>query len=133
MKSKRLLIGFFILIAMAAILWNVLSQPGTADLKGNFKQVAFSRSIQNSGPVIRVYAVTLSDTLWKQMSEYGDYMPYNKYGSTKVYFFLNSGPYPKQVSIGDVNFDSKFNSYCLGVYQKDVMSQVTLKKLPFAK
>jgi hypothetical protein len=133
MKSKRLLIGFLIVIAMATILWNVLSQPGVADLKGNFKQVAFSRSIQNSGPVIRVYAVTLSDTLWKQMSEYGDYMPYNKYGNTKVYFFLNTAPYPKQVSLGDVNFDSKFNGYCVGFYQKDVMSQVRLKKLPFAK
>ncbi|WP_426670110.1 hypothetical protein ACPPVU_02465 [Mucilaginibacter sp. McL0603] len=133
MKRKRLLIGFLTVIAMAAILWNALSQPGIADLKGNFKQVAFSRSVQNSGPVIRVYAVTLSDTLWKQMMEYGDYMPHNKYGSTKVYFFLNTGPYPQQVSIGDVNFDSKFNGYCVGFYQKDAMSQVRLKKLPFAK
>jgi len=132
MKNKRALLWGFVVIALALMLWNVLSQPGTADLKGNFKEAAFIRNDQNTGPVIRVYAVTLSDTLWKQMNDYGNFMPYNKYGNTKVYFFLNTRPYPKKVTIGDVNFDSQFNKYCIGLYQKDVMSQVSLKKMPFA-
>jgi len=131
MKNKRAILWVFVLVVLALILWNVFTQPGTADLKGNFKEAAFTRNEQNTGPVIRVYAVTLSDTLWKQMVDYGNFMPYNKYGNTKVYFFLNSKPYPKQVTIGDVNFDSRFNKYCIGLYQKDVMSQVSLKKLPF--
>lgn len=118
-------------VAAALVLWNFLSQPGTADLKGNFKETAFTRNEQNTGPVIRVYAVTLSDTLWKEMTDYGNFMPYNKYGNTKVYFFLNNKPYPKQVTIGDINFDSSFNKYCIGIYQKDVMSQVSFKKMPF--
>jgi hypothetical protein len=67
------------------------------------------------------------------MINYGNFMPYNKYGNTTVYFFLNKKPFPKQLTIGSPYFDSKFNNYCIAVYQKDVMSQVSLKKLPFVK
>ncbi|WCT14064.1 hypothetical protein [Mucilaginibacter jinjuensis] len=132
MKNKRAILWVVIIIALLLVLWNVFTQPGPADLKGNFKEVAFTRNEQNTGPVIRVYAVTVSDTLWKEMIDYGNFMPYNKYGNTKVYFFLNRNPYPKQLTIGNINFDSRFNNYCIGLYQKDVMSQVNLKKLPFA-
>jgi hypothetical protein len=133
MKNKKAILFAVIIIALGLILWNVFTQPGPADLKGNFKEVAFIRNEQNTGPVIRVYAVTLTDTLWKEMVNYGNFMPYNKYGNTRVYFFLNQNPYPKQLTIGNINFDSRFNNYCIGMYQKDVMSQVSLKKLPFAK
>ncbi len=133
MRNKKAILWAIVVIALGLVLWNVFTQPGPADLKGNFKEVAFIRNEQNTGPVIRVYAVTLSDTLWKEMINYGNFMPYNKYGNTRVYFFLNKNPYPKQLTIGGNNFDSKFNSYCIGLYQKDVMSQVSLKKLPFTK
>ena len=135
MKTKRVVLGAVVIIALVLVLWNVFTQPGPADLKGNFRQVAFIRNEQNTGPVMRVYAVTVTDTLWKEMTDYGNFMPYNKYGNTRVYFFLNKNPYPKQVTISSNsnNFDSKFNNYCIGLYQKDVMSQVSLKKAPFAK
>jgi hypothetical protein len=131
--KKRLI--FWILIGIGAlfIIKDALTQPGPADLKGNFKEVAFIRSKQNSGPVIRLYAVTVSDTVWQQMQQYGNYMPYNKYGDTKVYFFLNKQPYPGQLTFGPVNFNSQFNNQCLGVYQKDVMSQVKFTRYPFAQ
>lgn len=133
MKNKKAILWVVIITALILVLWNVFTQPGPADLKGSFKEVAFIRNEQNTGPVIRAYAVTLSDTLWKEMIDYGNFMPYNKYGNTRVYFFLNKGPYPKQVTIGNNNnFDTKFNTYCIGLYQKDVMSQVSLKKTPFA-
>ncbi|NCD69732.1 hypothetical protein [Mucilaginibacter agri] len=131
MKRNSVILWVVVGVAAALVLWIFLSQPGTADLKGNFKEIAFTRNEQNTGPVVRVYAVTLSDTLWKEMTDYGNFMPYNKYGNTKVYFFLNNKPYPKEVTIGDINFDSSFNKYCIGLYQKDVMSQVSLKKMPF--
>ena len=131
MKNKRLVIGLLILAAMVFLLWNALTQPGIADLKGNFKQVAFARSVQNSGPVFRTYVVTVSDTLWKEMNEYGNFMPYNKYGTTKVYFFLNNKPFPKEVAIGSVPFKGIYKLYCVGLYQKDVMSQVSLQKHVF--
>jgi len=133
MRNKKAILWAIVIIALGLVLWNVFTQPGPADLKGNFKEVAFTRNEQNTGPVIRIYAVTVSDTLWKEMIDYGNFMPYNKYGNTMVYFFLNKKPYPKQLTIGNNNFDSKFNNYCIAVYQKDVMSQVSLKRLPFVK
>lgn len=132
MKNKKAILWVVIITALGLVLWNVFTQPGPADLKGNFKEIAFIRNEQNTGPVIRVYAVTVSDTLWKEMIDYGNFMPYNKYGNTRVYFFLKNGPYPKQVTIGNDSFDDKFKNYCIGLYQKDVMSQVSLKKIPFA-
>lgn len=133
MRNKKAILLLIVISALGLVFWNVFTQPGPADLKGNFKEVAFIRNGQNTGPVIRVYAVTLSDTLWKEMIDYGNFMPYNKYGNTKVYFFLNKNPYPKQLTIGSNNFDSRFKAYCIGIYEKDVMSQVSLKKWPFFK
>ncbi|MGY4385972.1 hypothetical protein ACVWYN_003022 [Pedobacter sp. UYP24] len=124
-KSRNGIFVIIVVVLASVIIWKTFTQPGTESLKGNFKQVAFLRNEQNTGPVIRVYAVTVTDTVWKEMVDFGNYMPYNKYGNTKVYYFLNSKPYPTALQLGKINFNKLFNVHCLGMYQKDFMSQVT--------
>lgn len=119
-------------IGLLYIVWDSISQPGPDSLPGNFTETAFWRNEQNTGPIVRIYAVTVSDTLWKEMVLYGDFQPYNKYGNTKVYFFLDEKPAPTKVYPEGSNFDSEFRENCIGKYEKDVMSQVTLVKHPFA-
>ncbi len=129
-KSRNGIFAIIVVLLASVMIWNAYTQPGTESLKGNFNQVAFLRNEQNTGPIIRVYAVTVTDTAWKEMTDYGNYMPYNKYGNTKVYYFLRNKPYPIVLKLGKVNFDKEFNAHCLGMYQKDFLSQVTFQKYP---
>ena len=127
---KKLLLA----ISAALIIWFVydsFSLPSVDDLEGDFKETAFYRNENNTGPIVRIYAVTVADTLWEQMQQYGDYMPHTKYGNTKVYFFLNSKPAPDQVQPGEQNFSPEYQPYALARYEKDAMGQVSFIKHPF--
>ncbi|HEY4652303.1 MAG TPA: hypothetical protein VIG72_12860 [Pontibacter sp.] len=132
MKLKHLLIA----AAAILIIWFIydsFSQPGTDDLPGDFKEVAMYRNENNTGPIIRVYAVTVNDTLWKEMQAYGDLMPHTKYGNTKVYFFLKGSPVPEQVTAGGQHIPAPYQQYSIARYEKDAMSQVTFSRYPFGR
>ncbi|EJF10761.1 MULTISPECIES: hypothetical protein [Pontibacter] len=128
----------YLLLAISAVLviffiYDSFSQPSVDDLKGDFKEVAFYRNENNTGPIVRIYAVTVADTLWQEMEQYGNYMPHTKYGTTRVYFFLNSQPAPDQVQPGQQNFDPQFAPYTLARYEKDAMGQVSFMRHPFSR
>ncbi|MDO7885836.1 hypothetical protein [Hymenobacter cheonanensis] len=120
--ALALLLGWFV--------FDSLSQPGVGDLPGGFQEVATYRNENNTGPIVRVYAVTVADTLWRAMRQYGDFMPYTKYGNTKVYFFRQGRPVPKTVQPGAVSFGAEFNPNCLARYEKEVMGNVTFERYP---
>ena len=130
MKDKKLrnIIAGILLILVGYIIFDAFMQPGPKDLKGNFAETAFYRNENNTGPVIRIYAVTVEDTLWKEMRQYGDFMPHTKYGNTKVYFFLAGKPAPEQLYPGKENFDTTYRQYCIAQYEKDAMSGVSFRK-----
>ncbi|RZK14504.1 MAG: hypothetical protein EOO56_24825 [Hymenobacter sp.] len=129
MKPKYLAFGAVALL-LGWFVYNSLSQPTTQDLPGDFREVATYRNENNTGPITRVFAVTVADTLWREMRQYGDLMPYTKYGTTKVYFFRQGQPVPKMVQPGTVNFSPEFNKYCLAKYEKEVMSNVSFRRYP---
>jgi len=129
LKPKYLALGAIALL-LGWFLFDSFSQPGVGDLKGNFQEVATYRNENNTGPIVRVYAVTVADTLWREMRQYGDFMPYTKYGNTKVYFFRQGQPVPKMVQPGAVNFEAEFDKYCLAKYEKEVMGNVTFQQFP---
>lgn len=134
MKIKRKsIIILVIVVAGILIIWNTFSIGGIEDLKGDFKETAFYRNENNIGPIRRIYAVTLSDTLWDQMEKYGDFMPHTKYGNTKVYFFRNTQPFPTTILPEAPNFGKGFEEFCIGVYEKESMGNVTFEKYPFKK
>jgi hypothetical protein len=128
-KPKYLVIGALALL-LGWFVFDSLSQPGVGDLPGNFEEIATYRNENNTGPIVRVYAVTVADTLWHTMRQYGDFMPHTKYGNTKVYFFRQGQPVPKTVQPGGVNFDAEFNQYCLAKYEKEVLGNVTFQRYP---
>lgn len=123
-KRKYIFWGI-ILIGIFFIIWNTFTQPGIRDLQVGFKERVFYRNEQNTGPVIRVYVVTVADTLWAEMKQYGNYMPHTKYGSTKVYFFRDNKPWPKQINESTAGFDERYQQYCIAVYEKNAMGQVS--------
>jgi hypothetical protein len=71
MGSRKLFYGILI---MWFALWfwimvDSFSQPGVGDLKGEFKEVSFYRNENNTGPIIRIYAVYSPDSLWEEMEQ----------------------------------------------------------------
>ncbi len=133
MKVKRWWLWLIILGVVVLVLWNMLSINGIGDLKGDFKELAVYRNENNTGPVVRIYAVSVADTLWDEMDKYGALMPHTKYGNTKVYFFMAGAPVPSEVQPGASPFDPSFRESCLAVFEKESMGNTTLIRYPFKK
>lgn len=130
-KNKKNLLLLIIGLIIGYIVYDSTSQPTVADLQGGFKEVAMYRNPNNTGPIVRVYAVSVRDTRSKDMRKYGELMPYTKYGTTTVYFFDAAKPFPNDLTASEPHFDPKFSPNCLAVYRKDANGQVSLDEKPF--
>lgn len=133
MSSKYLFYAIIIVITMIVfwIVSDTLTQPGVGDLKGEYIEMANYRNENNTGPVVRIFAVFASDTLWNEMKAYGDFMPHTKYGNTKVFYFIDKENTPDKISATDPYIDRKFQRYCVGQYEKTAMGETRFKKYPF--
>jgi hypothetical protein len=135
MSGKKIKKGILLVLVVVAgyLVYDASTHPGVQDLKGNFEEVAFYRNENNTGPIVRIYAVTVEDTLWEEMKTYGAYMPHTKYGTTKVYFFRKGTPAPAELFPGPENFDQRYNQHLLAQYGKDANGQVSLRKNPLIR
>ncbi|RZL45555.1 MAG: hypothetical protein EOP00_17195 [Pedobacter sp.] len=132
--NKKYLAYFIAAVVLVLVFFMVkdtLNQPGIEDMKAGFKEIVKFRNANNTGPVQRIYVVTIKDTVWQELEDYGNLMPHTKYGNTKVYYFLENGKVPKNLQPGDVNFDPSFNKSCVALFEKSAMSQVAFNKHPF--
>ena len=130
-KKVKYFLATILGLAVAYVLYDSLSQPNTNDLKGNFKEIAVYRNPNNTGPIVRIYAVSVQGTPWGEMQKYGELMPYTKYGTTTVYFFTEDKPTPKTLIPGEPHFEPEFNNDCLAKYAKDANGQVSFVQNPF--
>lgn len=131
MKKYKVYILALSVLIIIAIIWNTITEPGIKDLKSDFKEVVFIRNEQNTGPVIRIYAVSLNSENWEEMEQYGNYMPHTKYGTTRIYFFLNNTDLPEELNFGEANIPERYKKNCIAIYEKDGMSRISIRKYPF--
>ena len=124
MRKYRVAFILIVGLLVVVMLWQSFSQPSVSDLKGGFTEVASYRNENNTGPVIRVYIVTVADPENAEMEAYGNYMLHTKFGNTKVYFFPEGSPTPTEVSGGDVNFSAEYNPHYIGKYEKNASGLV---------
>jgi hypothetical protein len=123
-----------ILVVIVVLLWifgETFNQPSVHDLQEEYIETAYFRNENNTGPIIRMYAIFTPDTVWSSMKAYGEFMPHTKYGQTKVYFFNSIDYSPKQINLESPYFDIKYQPYCIAVYEKDQMGQVKFIQFPF--
>jgi len=130
-KKINIFLGILVAVLIAWMLKGTFFQPGAGDLKAGFKEIAHYRNENNTGPVQYVFAVTVKDTIWSEMETYGNYKPHHKGGNTKVYYFMEGTGVPAELGAGKVNFDPKFNSLCVGLYEKSAMGNTSISKRPF--
>lgn len=115
---------------MLLMLVDSFTQPGVQDLKGSYREFAQYRNENNTGPVIRIFAVYTEEMDWEEMRSYGDYMPHTKYGSTRVFFF--DRPLEELQLFPDRPFfDQKWQQFCVASYEKTAMGQVRWQQYPF--
>ncbi len=127
LNRKTILISTLIIL-IGVMVYNSISQPGTGDLKTKFNEIKAIRNEQNDGPILRAYLVTIDTVDLVDMKIYGDFMPHNKYGNTKVYFFDQKKPFPKSLSLLEPVFDRQFEKYCLAVYEKNGMGEAVIRQ-----
>lgn len=119
---------------MGWMLTDTFTQPGLDGLEGEYQEWAKYRNENNTGPVVRIYAVAVKAPLWEDMRAYGDLMPHTKYGRTQVFFFdadkvdihndlvlAPDAPY----------FPEDLRPFCLASYEKSAMGEVNFLKRPF--
>jgi hypothetical protein len=132
MKTKNIiyLLAALVGVLLVVIVYQSLSQPGINDLEGKYTEIAAYRNENNTGPVIRIFAVYTKGELWDDMRAYGDFMPHTKYGNTKVYFF--DKPFEDlKLSPIKPNFPERFQEACLAIYEKSAMGGTSFKEYPF--
>lgn len=109
---------------------DTLELTQTTNIKGNFKEVAFNRNQNNTGPVLRVYAVSVEFPDSAHFEEYGNAMPHTLMGSTKIYFFDSHTPIPKTLnfSLNQPAFDqNKFQP--IFIYERNGANNIKTTNL----
>jgi hypothetical protein len=120
-----------ITIITGIILWTSFSQDTVDDLSGDFKEMAFFRNENNTGPIIRKFAVSLTDTLWQEMQQYGQMMPYTKYGTTTVFYFLQGSEMPQALNPSSPSFDARYQPSCVGKFDRNASGVSSFTRYPF--
>lgn len=126
----KLIIASIAVLSMLFFVYDSLNQPGINDLKGGYKELAAYRNENNTGPIVRIYAVSVQTADPVEMQQYGELMPYTKYGTTMVYFFKGDS-LPDRVYPGEQHFDEQYQEKCIASYTKDASGVVSFKQLPF--
>jgi hypothetical protein len=126
MNKKRMLgFGVAILLVLVFIFKDSFFLPDVESLKGEFQEVTFVRNEQNTGPVIRLYVVSVERKEDAQFEAYGDFMPHTKYGITKVFFFDKKTPIPRTIAENEPYFDTvRFKP--IAKYEKNPMGNTSV-------
>ena len=132
--ANRFVFYALFLAVLAMVVWSIsdtINQPSVVDLEGEFVETAFFRNENNTGPVVRIYAIYAADTSLEAMKGYAEFMPHTKYGNTKVFFFNSMENSPKEIRSNQPHFDPAYEPHCLAFYEKNAMGQERFIRFPF--
>ncbi|KPQ14641.1 MAG: hypothetical protein HLUCCX10_10320 [Algoriphagus marincola HL-49] len=126
MKNSRRLILFISLAVTALLIYIMMesfSQPGMERFKGKYEEIDFYRNENNTGPVLRIYAVRVLDTDPSWMKEFGEAQPHTKYGKTKVFFFKDIPSESLTLTPKEPHFPKEWEKYLLASYEKSILGE----------
>lgn len=117
------MIGVIVLIVLFQIVSSSLSQPGLERYEGKYEEIGFYRNENNTGPVLRVYAVRVLDSDPGWMKEFADAQPHTKYGKTLVFFFSEKLSQPIELSPTEPYFPAEFQEFLVAEFEKTPMGE----------
>lgn len=112
-----------ILILVYQIISSSLSQPGLEQFEGKYEELGFYRNENNTGPVVRVFAIRALDPSQEWMNEFADAQPHTKYGRTIVLFFSPDLNEKIALSPQEPFFPEKFRPFLLAQFEKTPMGE----------
>lgn len=125
-------IGLILGIVLLLVAIDLLRQ-GQASFETNFVEILSYRNPNNTGPVHRIYVISVSEENWEEMQQYGSRSPHSKYGMTTLYFFRENGPMPTEIQPTKPHVEAAFEQYCLARYEKQAMGQEAFERSPFGE
>ena len=131
MKSSKIIFRLLVVIVTALVAYFMMesfSQPGLERFDGKYKELGKYRNENNTGPVIRVFAVKALDPNENWMKEYGDAQPHTKYGKTIVFFFSEDFDQKIELSPKEPYINQNLESYVLYTFEKTPMGEVRFKQ-----
>lgn len=121
--KKRLIWFGIVLAAMLVIIFSDSTFLTNAEkIRGGFTETAFSRNENNSGPVIRIYAVKVDSPAVADYEAYGNSMPHTEHGTTKIFFF--GGDAPTDLGLDAPHYDTA-RYKAAWVFQKNAVGKTT--------
>jgi hypothetical protein len=117
------LIGAVIIVLVYQIVSSSLSQPGLEQYEGKYEEIGFYRNENNTGPVVRIYAIRVLDTDNAWMRDFADAQPHTKYGRTLVFFFSSELDEKVTLSPQDPFFPEQFQPFLLAEFEKTPMGE----------
>lgn len=123
------MIGAAVGILLYQIINSTLSQPGLERFEGKYEEMDFYRNENNTGPVLRVYAVRVLDEDPTWMKEFAEAQPHTKYGRTLVFFFSEKLRQPVKLSPTEPHFPAQFQAYLLAEFEKTPMGEGRFQQL----
>ncbi|MDN3205541.1 hypothetical protein [Algoriphagus sediminis] len=104
------------------------SQPGLEKFEGKIEELDFYRNENNTGPIVRIYAVKVLDANEELMKSYGNSMPHSKYGTTRVYFLSDALKGQPELRSTSPFLSGEFQAEVLATYTKSSMGSTSLVK-----
>lgn len=130
MKSARLIYIVLVCIVLVLVIFiakESFFQPGVERFEGKYKELGTYRNENNTGPIVRLYAVKVLDNNNEWMEAYGNSLPHNKYGRTMVFFFEDEIDQDVPLSPKEPYYPEVLKSYLVASYEKTPMGEVRFK------
>lgn len=121
-KKRLTWFGIVLLAMLAIILFDSTLLTNAEKIRGGFTETAFSRNENNSGPVIRLYAVKVDSPAVADYEGYGNSMPHTEHGTTKIFFF--EGEAPEDLQLDAPHYDTA-RYRAIWVFQKNAVGKTT--------
>lgn len=99
------------------------SNPGVQAFEGKYEEMDFYRNENNTGPVLRVYAIRALDLDDAWMREFAEAQPHTKYGRTLVFFFSPELEEKIKLSPQEPFFPDELRPYLLARFEKTPMGE----------
>lgn len=117
------MIGIVVGIVIYQIINASISQPGLEQWEGKYEEIGFYRNENNTGPVVRIYAIRVLDETPSWMKEFADAQPHSKYGRTHVFFFSKNLSEKVSLNPTEPFFEEKYRGFLLAEYEKTPMGE----------
>jgi hypothetical protein len=130
MKARNFTILGLAILFLVYVVYQLFSIRSSRTYASEFELKAELVSLNETGPMNRVYAVSANEILWHEMLGYARSKPHSLYGSTYVYFFQSNDVVPENLYPTEPHFDPSFNNKCVAVYKRLPMGQEIFREYP---